>query len=280
MVGYRDDSRNGGYQSSGYGAYGGRGGSQAGGSYGGYGGRGAGGGGGSSWSKDSQPGENLRRPKWDTIKLLEFEKNFYKEHSGVTKRSAAEVETFLKENDVSVRGRDVPRPVFNFNEAGLPDDMLAHVCENFEKPTVIQSISWPVAMSGRDMVGIAQTGSGKTLAFLLPGIVHICQQPPLTRGDGPICLVLCPTRELAQQVQEVALEYGSRAKLNSTCIYGGASRGPQNRDLTKGVEICIATPGRLIDFLESGATNFAPLHVPRFGRSRSHVGYGLRASNS
>lgn len=106
---------NGGYQSSGYGAYGGRGGSQGGGGYGG-----PRGGGGSSWSKDSQPGENLRRPKWDTIKLLEFEKNFYKEHSAVTKRSAAEVETFLKENDVSVRGRDVPRPVFNFNEAGLP----------------------------------------------------------------------------------------------------------------------------------------------------------------
>jgi superfamily II DNA/RNA helicase len=186
---------------------------------------------------------------------MKFEKNFYKEHPLVTKRSTNEIDSYLKTNDVTVRGRDVPRPVFNFDEAGLPEDMLNHVRGNFEKPTVIQAISWPVAMSGRDMVGIAQTGSGKTLAFLLPGIVHICKQQPLSRGDGPICLVLCPTRELAQQVQEVALEYGSRAKLKSTCVYGGASRGPQQRDLTRGVEICIATPGRLIDFLESGATN-------------------------
>uniref|UniRef100_A0A9J8BA39 RNA helicase n=1 Tax=Cyprinus carpio carpio TaxID=630221 RepID=A0A9J8BA39_CYPCA len=127
--------------------------------------------------------------------------------------------------------------------------------QNWTDPTPIQAQGWPVALSGKDMVGIAQTGSGKTLSYLLPSIVHINHQPFLERGDGPICLVLAPTRELAQQVQQVAAEYGKASRLKSTCIYGGAPKGPQIRDLERGVEICIATPGRLIDFLEVGKTN-------------------------
>uniref|UniRef100_A0AAY4A5T0 RNA helicase n=1 Tax=Denticeps clupeoides TaxID=299321 RepID=A0AAY4A5T0_9TELE len=127
--------------------------------------------------------------------------------------------------------------------------------QNFKEPTPIQAQGFPLALSGRDMVGIAQTGSGKTLAYLLPAIVHINHQPYLERGDGPICLVLAPTRELAQQVQQVAFDYGRSSRIKSTCIYGGAPKGPQIRDLERGVEICIATPGRLIDFLEVGKTN-------------------------
>ncbi|XP_061566952.1 probable ATP-dependent RNA helicase DDX17 isoform X2 [Cololabis saira] len=127
--------------------------------------------------------------------------------------------------------------------------------QNFKEPTAIQSQGFPLALSGRDMVGIAQTGSGKTLAYLLPAIVHINHQPYLERGDGPICLVLAPTRELAQQVQQVAYDYGKSSRIKSTCVYGGAPKGPQIRDLERGVEICIATPGRLIDFLEAGKTN-------------------------
>ncbi|XP_056379852.1 probable ATP-dependent RNA helicase DDX17 isoform X2 [Hyla sarda] len=127
--------------------------------------------------------------------------------------------------------------------------------QRFKEPTPIQCQGFPLALSGRDMVGIAQTGSGKTLAYLLPAMVHINHQPYLERGDGPICLVLAPTRELAQQVQQVADDYGKTSRLKSTCIYGGAPKGPQIRDLERGVEICIATPGRLIDFLEAGKTN-------------------------
>ncbi|XP_061628333.1 probable ATP-dependent RNA helicase DDX5 isoform X2 [Phyllopteryx taeniolatus] len=132
-------------------------------------------------------------------------------------------------------------------------DVIAKL--NWIEPTPIQGQGWPVALSGKDMVGIAQTGSGKTLAYLLPAIVHIQHQPFLEHGDGPICLVLAPTRELAQQVQQVAAEYGRASHLKTTCIYGGAPKGPQIRDLERGVEICIATPGRLIDFLECGKTN-------------------------
>merc|ERR1719367_1491865 len=95
------------------------------------------------------------------------------------------------------------------------------------------------------------TGSGKTLGYLMPGIVHVNHQPYLERGDGPIVLVLAPTRELAQQIQEVAQEFGKSSKLKNTCVYGGAPKGQQLRDIENGAEIVIATPGRLIDFLEA-----------------------------
>lgn len=125
----------------------------------------------------------------------------------------------------------------------------------FDNPTAIQAQGWPIALSGRDMVGIASTGSGKTLSYTLPAIVHINNQPRLQRGDGPIVLVLAPTRELAQQIQQVANEFGRSSQIRNTCVFGGAPRGPQANDLMDGVEIVIATPGRLIDFLDSGRTN-------------------------
>merc|ERR1712190_348449 len=111
------------------------------------------------------------------------------------------------------------------------------------------------ALSGRDLVGIAETGSGKTLAFLLPAIVHINAQPYLSKGDGPIVLVLAPTRELAVQIQEEVSRFGKSSKIKNTCCYGGVPRQGQQQDLKEGVEIVIATPGRMIDFLESGDTN-------------------------
>ena len=77
----------------------------------------------------------------------------------------------------------------------------------------------------------------------------------MERGDGPIVLVLAPTRELAQQIQEVAQEFGRTSRIKNTCVFGGAPKGPQLRDLEHGCEIVIATPGRLIDFLEMGKTN-------------------------
>lgn len=105
---------------------------------------------------------------------------------------------------------------------------------NFEKPTAIQSQGWPVALRGRDLIGLAETGSGKTLSFLLPCVVHINAQPLLERGDGPIVLVLAPTRELAVQIQNECIKFGSSSKIQNTCVYGGVPKGPQIRDLQKG----------------------------------------------
>ncbi|XP_061888931.1 probable ATP-dependent RNA helicase DDX17 isoform X1 [Entelurus aequoreus] len=202
------------------------------------------------------PGDRLRKKRWNLDELPKFEKNFYTEHPEIQRLSQQEMEEFRRRKEITIKGSDCPKAVITFQQAQFPQYVMdALTQQNFTEPTAIQSQGFPLALSGKDMVGIAQTGSGKTLAYLLPSIVHINHQPYLERGDGPICLVLAPTRELAQQVQQVALEYGSSSRIKSTCVYGGAPKGPQIRDLERGVEICIATPGRLIDFLESGKTN-------------------------
>lgn len=157
---------------------------------------------------------------------------------------------------ITLRGKDVPNPIQYFTDYEFPDYVLAEIQrQGYESPTPIQAQGWPISLSGRDVVGIAQTGSGKTFGYILPAIVHINHQPFLQRGDGPIALVLAPTRELAQQILTVAEDFGTSSKIRSTCVFGGAPKGSQIRDLERGVEICIATPGRLIDFLESSKTN-------------------------
>ncbi|KAL2012653.1 hypothetical protein VTN00DRAFT_178 [Thermoascus crustaceus] len=221
-----------------------------GGSHGGYSG-GHGGG-----DKMSNLGSGLKAQNWDLSTLPKFEKSFYKEHPDVTNRSARDVEQFRKEKEITVQGRNVPRPVETFDEAGFPQYVLSEVkAQGFDRPTAIQSQGWPMALSGRDVVGIAETGSGKTLTYCLPAIVHINAQPLLAPGDGPIVLILAPTRELAVQIQAEISKFGKSSRIRNTCVYGGVPKGPQIRDLSRGVEVCIATPGRLIDMLEAGRTN-------------------------
>ncbi|KAM7386437.1 hypothetical protein PAMA_009179 [Pampus argenteus] len=206
--------------------------------------------------KFGNPGDRLRKKRWDLDELPKFEKNFYSEHLEVQRMSQYDLEEYRRKKEITVRGSGCPKPITNFHQAQFPQYVMDVLMQqNFKEPTAIQAQGFPLALSGRDMVGIAQTGSGKTLSYLLPAIVHINHQPYLERGDGPICLVLAPTRELAQQVQQVAYDYGKSSRIKSTCVYGGAPKGPQIRDLERGVEICIATPGRLIDFLEAGKTN-------------------------
>ncbi|XP_020592273.1 DEAD-box ATP-dependent RNA helicase 30-like isoform X1 [Phalaenopsis equestris] len=170
--------------------------------------------------------------------------------------SEQDVILYRKRRDITVEGYDIPKPVRFFEEANFPDYCLQVMTKcGFVEPTPIQSQGWPMALKGRDLIGIAETGSGKTLAYLLPALVHVKAQPRLANGEGPIVLVLAPTRELAVQIQEEAAKFGSNSNVRSTCIYGGAPKGPQIRDLKRGVEIVIATPGRLIDMLEACHTN-------------------------
>lgn len=263
-----------------YNGYGGGGGGYGGGHYGGdsrggHGGRGGssygrggydsrdrgygGGGGGGGRFEDRQFGSGLRRLDWDENAynaLPRFEKDFYIEHPDVKNRSQKEVNDFRGLHDIRVTGDNVPKPTTTFDEASFPDYVLDQIkaC-GYETPTPIQSQSWPVALTGRDVIGIAQTGSGKTCAYILPAIVHINAQPYLQRGDGPIVLVLAPTRELAVQIREECAKFGQTSHIKNTCVYGGAPKRQQVMDLERGVEIVIATPGRLIDFLESNKTN-------------------------
>ncbi|OBZ72622.1 ATP-dependent RNA helicase DBP2-A [Grifola frondosa] len=191
-----------------------------GGSYGGgYGGGGYGGGGG-GWGGGGGGG--------GAHKLTPFEKNFYAEDKRVTARSDREIEEFRKVKEMKVQGRNVPRPVTSFEEVGFPDYILSTIhAQGFPAPTPIQCQAWPMALSGRDVVAIAQTGSGKTISFALPAMLHINAQPLLTHGDGPIALILAPTRELAVQIQQECTKFGSNSRIRNTAIYGGAPKGPQ-----------------------------------------------------
>ncbi|XP_013172355.1 PREDICTED: ATP-dependent RNA helicase p62 isoform X2 [Papilio xuthus] len=226
---------------------------------------GGGGGGGSRFGnsggygggkKEFSGGQNMRRPNWDTMSLQPFNKNFYNPPPEVLKRSSYEVEEYRNKHEITVSGLDIPNPIQHFEEGNFPDYVMQNISNmGYKEPTPIQAQGWPIAMSGHNLVGIAQTGSGKTLAYILPAIVHINNQPPIRRGDGPIALVLAPTRELAQQIQQVACDFGNASYVRNTCVFGGAPKREQARDLERGVEIVIATPGRLIDFLEKGTTN-------------------------
>ncbi|KAH7528408.1 hypothetical protein FEM48_Zijuj05G0069100 [Ziziphus jujuba var. spinosa] len=200
--------------------------------------------------------DNIALPRQDFGNLVPFEKNFYIESPSVRAMSEHEVVHYRSRKEITVEGHDVPKPIRMFEEANFPAYCLEVIAKlGFVEPTPIQAQGWPMALKGRDLVGIAETGSGKTLAYLLPAVVHVSAQPRLAQGEGPIVLVLAPTRELAVQIQEEAVKFGSRANIRSTCIYGGAPKGPQIRDLKRGVEIVIATPGRLIDMLEAQHTN-------------------------
>ncbi|XP_071733928.1 DEAD-box ATP-dependent RNA helicase 20-like [Rutidosis leptorrhynchoides] len=231
----------------------------------GDGGRGRGrsfGGGGGGGGRDGRSGgskgdlDSIALPKQDFGNLVPFEKNFYIESPSVRDMNDHEVEIYRERREITVEGLDVPKPIRMFHEAGFPGYCLDVISRlGFVEPTPIQSQGWPMALKGRDLIGIAETGSGKTLSYLLPALVHVSAQPPLVQGDGPIVLILAPTRELAVQIQQEAGKFGSLSRIRSTCIYGGAPKGPQIRDLQRGVEIVIGTPGRLIDMLEARHTN-------------------------
>ena len=200
-------------------------------------------------------GESLRAVDYRNVKISPVKKNVYEEHPNVAQRSVDEVNKFLEENQVTIEGEKVPRPVFDFIETSFPEKIVNILAEKFDKPMAIQSVSWPIALSGRDIISIGRTGSGKTLGFILPGIVHTLQQHPRISGEGPRVVVILPTRELARQVEEVASEYARAMNLSIHCFYGGSSKIPQINALRHGIDICIATPGRLLDLLAEGATN-------------------------
>ncbi|KAK7535497.1 P-loop containing nucleoside triphosphate hydrolase protein [Phyllosticta citricarpa] len=162
---------------------------------------------------------------------------------------------------ITAKGRNVPKPVREFAQCGLPLKILDVIRRlGFERPTPIQAQAIPAIMSGRDVVGVAKTGSGKTLSFLLPMLRHILDQDPLGTLDGPIGLILAPTRELATQIFKEAKPFVKALNLRAAVCGGGAPIKDQIAELKKGAEIMVATPGRLIELLTSNngrVTNLA-----------------------
>ncbi|NXV96862.1 DDX43 helicase, partial [Calonectris borealis] len=199
------------------------------------------------------------KAKYEAMKwadLPPIEKNFYKESSRTASMSQEEVELWRKENNNIIcddlkegEKRCIPNPVCKFEDVfeHYPDIMANIRKIGFQKPTPIQSQAWPIILQGIDLIGIAQTGTGKTLAYLMPGFIHLTSQPiSKDQRGGPGMLVLAPTRELALQVQAECSKYAYKG-IKSICIYGGGDRKGQIDVVTKGVDIVIATPGRLND---------------------------------
>ncbi|KAM0003825.1 putative RNA helicase [Helianthus debilis subsp. tardiflorus] len=159
-------------------------------------------------------------------------------------------DAYRQQHEITVTGDNVPPPFTSFEDTGFPSELLREVLEaGFTAPTPIQAQSWPVALQSRDIVAIAKTGSGKTLGYLIPAFIHL-KRVHKNRQMGPTVLVLSPTRELATQIQAEAVKFGRSSKILCTCLYGGAPKGPQLRELDRGTDIVVATPGRLNDILE------------------------------
>jgi superfamily II DNA/RNA helicase len=138
-----------------------------------------------------------------------------------------------------------------FNELGLSEKVLKAVeTSGYDTPTPIQEQAIPPALAGRDVLGIAQTGTGKTAAFTLPMLCRLEQGR--ARARMPRTLILEPTRELAAQVEEAFVRYGANHKINVALLIGGVSFGDQEAKITRGADVLIATPGRLLDFVERG----------------------------
>mmetsp|Transcript_15583 Transcript_15583/g.25811 ORF Transcript_15583/g.25811 Transcript_15583/m.25811 type:complete len:636 (+) Transcript_15583:61-1968(+) len=171
---------------------------------------------------------------------------------------------FDKFNDIPVEtsGTDVPPPVETFVELDLPPQLEANIrMAKYTKPTPVQKHAIPISKAGRDLMACAQTGSGKTAAFLFPIIskmLALGPPPQQPRGYGgrpkatPVALVLAPTRELAVQIHEECRKFSFKTGMYGVCIYGGAEIRNQLREVERGCDIIIATPGRLIDFIERG----------------------------
>ncbi|XP_052870220.1 probable ATP-dependent RNA helicase DDX43 [Anopheles cruzii] len=221
------------------------------------------------WAALNKASDEASREKW--AKCPPLVKMFYREHEEVAKLTAETVAAFREASNNIVVDRTfkdkveekapIPNPVSEFYHAfgDYPDLMDELRKQKFLKPSPIQSQAWPVLLRGEDLIGIAQTGTGKTLAFLLPAFIHIEGQP-ISRAErgGPNVLVLAPTRELALQIEKEVAKYQFR-NIKAVCLYGGGDRRAQVDTVRRGVEILIATPGRLNDLVEAGVVKVSSI---------------------
>ena len=154
---------------------------------------------------------------------------------------------------VETSGRDAPPPAADFAGLNLPEVLNQNIqLAGYAKPTPIQKYTVPISMAGRDLMACAQTGSGKTASFLLPMITKLLgiEKPPPARKAYPLALILSPTRELTSQICNEAKKFCYLSGCRPVVVYGGADIRDQLRDLERGCELLVATPGRLVDLME------------------------------
>jgi ATP-dependent RNA helicase DDX5/DBP2 len=221
---------------------------------------------GAKQSEGAALGSRLQAVDWETTKLVPGQWNVFDAKaaqaaavsksekaavSKIPKLTEEEIAEWRKEHNITLFSDSCPAPLTKYEMCTMvPQSINKKFTEQgFTAPTAIQAQSWPILFENRDIVGIAKTGSGKTLAFVIPAILHIAAQSPLRPGDGPITLVMAPTRELAQQIEAEARKV-LPTTMRVACIYGGTPKGPQVQMLREGVHILVCTPGRLIDMME------------------------------
>ncbi|EUC45740.1 hypothetical protein COCMIDRAFT_94723 [Bipolaris oryzae ATCC 44560] len=248
--GWGGGGQRGGFESNGYGKSGGGGGNA----------RGSGDG---AW-KDGKhvPGPPNPRLERD---LFGVPNDPSKQHTGIN---------FEKYDDIPVEasGQGVPEPVTRFTNPPLDDHLLSNIeLSGYKVPTPVQKYSIPIVMGGRDLMACAQTGSGKTGGFLFPILAQAFQNgpappPPSAQGGYgrqrkayPTSLVLAPTRELVSQIFDEARKFAYRSWVRPCVVYGGADIGSQLRQIERGCDLLVATPGRLVDLIERGRISLASI---------------------
>uniref|UniRef100_A0ACB8ELH6 DEAD (Asp-Glu-Ala-Asp) box polypeptide 23 n=1 Tax=Sphaerodactylus townsendi TaxID=933632 RepID=A0ACB8ELH6_9SAUR len=163
---------------------------------------------------------------------------------------------FREDYSITTKGGKIPNPIRSWKDSSLPPHILEVIDKcGYKEPTPIQRQAIPIGLQNRDIIGVAETGSGKTAAFLIPLLVWITTLPKIDRieesDQGPYAIILAPTRELAQQIEEETIKFGKPLGIRTVAVIGGISREDQGFRLRMGCEIVIATPGRLIDVLEN-----------------------------
>ncbi|XP_076910637.1 DEAD-box ATP-dependent RNA helicase 40-like [Bidens hawaiensis] len=171
------------------------------------------------------------------------------------------VDIHPKKHDVTAMGDKVPAPFMSFESTGFPPEILMEIyAAGFALPTPIQAQTWPIALQNRDLVALSKTDSGKTLAYLIPALMLLrhCNN---NHEHGPTVVVLSPTRELALQIQHEAIKFGRPVKISCLCLYSEGPKGPQLKDLERGADIVVATPGRLNEAIELRKLDFGQVSL-------------------
>lgn len=206
-------------------------------------------------AKKVKKGRELTAPDHSKIDYMPFRKAFYTAPPEVAELTEEQVkELRLELDDIKVRGAEPPKPATKWSYFGLPAACIDVIKSlEYAAPTSIQAQAIPAIMSGRDIIGVAKTGSGKTMAFILPMFRHIKDQPPLRPLDGPVAMIMTPTRELATQIYKECKPFLKALGLRASCAYGGMPLKDNIADMKRGSEVIVCTPGRMIELLSTNS---------------------------
>ncbi|CAH8464802.1 unnamed protein product [Heterobilharzia americana] len=187
------------------------------------------------------------KQKWDDRHWTE---------KGLSQMTERDWRIFREDFSISTKGGNIPNPLRSWAEMNVADELKDVIKKvGYPEPTPIQRQAIPIGLQNRDIIGVAETGSGKTAAFLIPLLNWIQQLPKLERLEdteqGPYAIIMAPTRELAQQIEEETVKFGRPLGIKTVSLIGGLSREDQALKLRMGAEIVIGTPGRLNDVLEN-----------------------------